>query len=456
MTMMMTTKKTMTRTGKRDRPMIEGLKPAHEPLDDPLPRRSMLDGPGIGGRLKSTPEDFIVNEIPAYEPCGEGEHLYLRVRKVGLPHGEALRMIARCFGVPERAIGFAGMKDKIAVTTQFFSVHTKRDEPREGEIGEGLTILWSSRHGNKLRRGHLRGNEFTILLREIDPVRAPLALRRLRELARTGVPDFFGSQRFGYRRNTHQLGALALRRDWKGLLDELLGSHGSMFPEHQRERREAYDHGDYAAALAPWGRFDRAERVTLEALLRGRGGEQSHESAARAIGRRFMSFWINATQSAIFNHLLDARIERGLLDRLVEGDLAWKQDSGAVFRVRAEDLLDETLAERARRLDISPSGPLWGADMTRAEGEVGREELAALERTGLRVEDFAHAPAPVHGARRAMRVPIFDPSAEGGFDERGPYVKMRFSLPPGAYATVVLREVMGGEVPSSVDDDERD
>lgn len=406
----------------------------------PLPAAYLLDGPGVGGRLKLAPEDFIVHEIPSYEPSGAGEHLYLLVRKAGCSHGEAVRAIARATRCSERAIGFAGMKDKVAVTTQWFSVHTPHDAPAELKVAEGVEIIDASRHGNKLRRGHLRGNEFTIKLREVDPVYAPRVLRMLRLLASRGVPDYFGAQRFGYRANNHLLGWALLQRDWQALLDELLGSRGSAFPDHQRERREQYDAGHYREAISAWGRRDRQERLALGQLAAG----HSPERACRALGDRMLEFWVNAAQSAIFNRLLDQRIENGLLDRLRAGDLAWKHDSRAVFRVESTDLNTPEIVGRLQRLEVSPSGPLWGADMMRAEGDTAVEEQAALARFGLTPDDFDSS--RVRGARRAMRVPIFNPRAEGGFDDRGPYIEVAFALPRGAYATVVLREIMRNDL----------
>src|SRR5690606_26564691 len=115
-------------------------------------------------------------------------------------------------------------------------------------LGDGLTILEASRHTNKLRRGHLRGNEFTIKIRDIDPIMAPRVWRQLRELERRGVPDYFGSQRFGYRTNNHRLGWCVIKGAWQELIDELLGARGSIFPEHQRERRAQYDAGEWQSA----------------------------------------------------------------------------------------------------------------------------------------------------------------------------------------------------------------
>src|SRR5690606_20483603 len=131
------------------------------------------------------------------------------------------------------------------------------------------------------------------------------------------------------------------------------------------------------------------------------------------------------------------------------GDLAWKHDNGAVFAVDEETASSEETRGRVARLEVSPSGPLWGPKMTRAAGEVGRAEDDALARTGVTVDDVAawekrtRLAAP--GARRPFRVPLKDPDVEGGVDEHGEYVRVSFELPPGSYATVALREIMKPE-----------
>ena len=94
---------------------------------NPLPQRYLTTEPGLGGVIKQRPEDFLVEEAPLYEPCGEGEHLYLRVEKTGVSHHEMVSCLRRHFNVPDSAIGFAGMKDKVAVTGQTVSIHLPKD-----------------------------------------------------------------------------------------------------------------------------------------------------------------------------------------------------------------------------------------------------------------------------------------------------------------------------------------
>ncbi|HEY8505205.1 MAG TPA: tRNA pseudouridine(13) synthase TruD [Gemmataceae bacterium] len=155
------------------------------------------DLPGIGGRIKQEPEDFQVEEVPAYAPCGQGDHLFLWVEKRDVGAEFFLRELARRLGVPQGEIGTAGMKDRRAVTRQAVSVPAAA-EPHLGRIdGGGIRLLGVSRHTNKLRPGHLRGNRFRVLVRDVAPEKAELLGRLLGELRGQGVPNYFGPQRFG-------------------------------------------------------------------------------------------------------------------------------------------------------------------------------------------------------------------------------------------------------------------
>lgn len=152
--------------------------------------------PGTGGRLRASPEDFEVEEIPAYLPSGAGEHLYLWVEKVGLDTPEAARHIASALGLRPDELSWAGLKDRVAVTRQWFSVPARAEaslaalEPRPE-----LRVLAHARHGNKLRVGHLEGNRFRIRIR--DAVRPEAAAPVLARLVAEGLPNAFGEQRFG-------------------------------------------------------------------------------------------------------------------------------------------------------------------------------------------------------------------------------------------------------------------
>jgi tRNA pseudouridine13 synthase len=150
--------------------------------------------------IRTTPDDFAVEEIPAYEPSGAGEHLYVTFRKRGLDTMSAVRKLASALGVQARDAGTAGLKDRHAVTVQTasFPFPATRALPEAASLAsEGLEVLSMARHGNKLRTGHLHGNRFRIVLRDLDPAAVPGVVAALCTLGHTGLPNWFGEQRFG-------------------------------------------------------------------------------------------------------------------------------------------------------------------------------------------------------------------------------------------------------------------
>lgn len=163
-----------------------------------LPPVAYADLPPTGGKVGSTPEDFRVDEVPAYAASGKGEHQYLHVQKRLLTTPELLKRVARAVGVQERDIGFAGMKDKHAVTTQWLSVQSKTALTTELDLGPEAKVLEVSRHDNKLRTGHLLGNRFTITLAGVHAEALQRAQAIAERLRQDGMPNYFGVQRFGH------------------------------------------------------------------------------------------------------------------------------------------------------------------------------------------------------------------------------------------------------------------
>lgn len=228
------------------------------------------DLPGIGGKIKQQVEDFEVEEIPAYEPSGEGEFLFLWVEKRGMGGEYFLRQLARRLDIPTGEIGSAGIKDRHAVTRQMVSVPA-RVKDRVGQVdGDGIQVLRTGLHGNKLRAGHLHGNRFRILLRDVDPRAGELLPPIIERLQREGMPNWYGPQRFGRAGETMKLGL------------SLLGARGS---EPCRPPRSPF----------------------LRKLA------------------------LSAGQSALFNHYLTLRLGDGFLRRVLPGDVMSKWPFGGMF-----------------------------------------------------------------------------------------------------------------------------
>ena len=388
--------------------------------------------PGIGGRIKESPEDFQVDEQPLYAASGEGTHIYVQIRKIGIPTPVAIERLAKHMKVRPSEIGLAGLKDAQAVATQWLSLeHADADRLAAYRDGQ-MEVLTVSRHTNKLRPGHLAGNRFRIRIRDADETDLPAAQAILDVLARRGVPNYFGRQRFGMRDDTDLLGAALVRNDLVEFLAQYLGRPRPDDPPDCQAARKAFDAGDIEGALARWPRHYGNERRALSAYKRrGKPGP-----AVGAIDKRMKRLFVSACQSRIFNAVVAERIDS--IDRVLVGDLAQRGDSGGVFTV--EDAAAEQ--PRADAHEISPTGPILGTRGKLTEGEPGQIERGAVAASGLELADFDRVgPLKLKGGRRPLRFLLDRPALSAGADEHGPFVEVCFTAPSGCYATVALREI---------------
>lgn len=294
--------------------------------------------PGIGGVLKHAPEDFIVEEIPAYPPCGDGEHLFLWLEKRDVSAEDLTTHLARALGVRRDDIGVAGLKDRRAVTRQFVSLPATA-EPRIAAIEtDRIRVLQASRHRNKLRNGHLRGNRFDILVRDVVADALTRAAAVAGMITTRGAPNYFGEQRFGHDGETGTLG-----------FDLLAG----------RKRPSDIDH--------------RRRRFLLKLSL-------------------------SAAQSAMFNTVLAERMADCLLATVLTGDVMQVVASGGCFVV--EDAVREQSRSDAHETVLT--GPLFGPSMKRPAGVPAERELRVLERFGVTEEQLSEYARFTAGARRPL------------------------------------------------------
>lgn len=391
------------------------------------------DIPGTGGIIKETPEDFLVEEVPLYLPCGEGEHTYANIEKRGITTLEAIRRIGRALQVPERDIGYAGMKDAVGLTRQTFSIPRVAPEAILNLEIPGMLVLSVSRHRNKLKLGHLAGNRFRIMLRgteegSIERVEATLAV-----LQERGIPNYFGSQRYGAQKNSHLVGRGLVQGDWRTAFETVIGDAAQVRDERWRAAIEAYRRGDIQESIRLFPGHCRTERDILQRLAKR---PEEYEKAFHAINPRLKKLYLSAYQSSLFDRLLTERLSS--LDRVLDGDLAIKHDNGACFLVT--DAAGE--AARAEHFEISPSGPMFGCRMMLPEGRPHEMEEALLTSEGISLESFNVAGGlTMQGERRPLRVPLGEASAKTD----GEALLLTFQLPRGSYATSVLREIMKPE-----------
>lgn len=418
--------------------------PAHDRDPHVAPRAYATPGvPGIGGRIKVRPEDFLVDEQPLYTPSGKGEHIYMLVQKRNLSTLDMVGVVARHFGVDRGCVGYAGLKDKHAITRQVVSVHTPGKKPEDfpALVHERLAVLWTDLHENKLRPGHLRGNRFSVRIRDVRPTDVLTAKRVLDRLRAVGVPNRVGEQRFGMLENNHIIGRAIVANDFEGAVRELLGP-SERHPEMNPEARRFFAEKNYEEAIRWLPPGASTERRALVQLARG----SNFKHAILSLDKQILGYYLSSFQSAVFNRVLDARVIGATLGTLRAGDVAMKLVNQAPFLVDEATAADPATAERLRTFEISPSGPMWGSEMMRASGATDEEEVAALAGFGVTPEmldEFnRRSRGSLGGKRRPLRVPLIDPEVEGGVDEHGAYVRCAFELPRGSFATVVLREVM--------------
>lgn len=403
------------------------------------------DIPAIPAAIKRRYEDFCVEEIPAYEPCGHGDHIFFTIEKRGLATMRAVNDIARALDVPSRDIGLAGLKDARAVTTQMLSIeHIDPEKIRALEIPR-IRVTNISRHTNKLKIGHLRGNRFRIRLRDISLERIPDIRAICDTLLSRGVPNYFGRQRFGSRGDTWRIGRAVLQDDKKEVVDLILGRPGPHDSGEVLRARELYESGDFNAAAKAWP-YGFRDNVRMCRELARTGGK--HQRAFHAIDHRLKKFYVNAFQSYLFNLVLARRI--GQIDRILTGDLAYKHENGAVFRVESA----ETEAPRAAAFEISATGPIFGFKMTEPTGEPADIEADILRTEHVRTDDFRTlARMKIHGARRPLRFRPEGLEIDQGRDENGDFVELRFALPAGCYATLILGEICKEKLEEGLEDD---
>jgi tRNA pseudouridine13 synthase len=388
--------------------------------------------PGTGGIIRQQREDFVVEEIPLYEPCGEGDHLYLRVEKSGLTTYDLLRELARNLNCNERDLGYAGLKDARAITRQTVSVPLRKPDDVKGLNIPGVTILSARLHGNKLRPGHLAGNRFRIRVRKPSADALQHAEVTLGVLEDIGVPNRFGDQRYGALGNSHLIGKAIIHDDYTTAVKEIIGDPKKISHPAWQQAAAAYESGDLRTAIGKLPRHCRPERGLLEMLNNGK----SHRKAVRAMPRKLLRLYLSAYQSSLFDCLVEMRLST--LERLWPGDLAFKHSNGACFLVT-----DATVEQpRADSFEISPTAPLFGHRARLAEGQAGILEYSLLDKEKLTLKAFnLSGGLAMEGERRPLRVPLqIHECVMDGAD-----LLLDFSLPKGCFATTVLSEVMKTE-----------
>lgn len=402
--------------------------------------------PGIGGAIRKTPEDFIVEEIFAADHYEGGRYLVVEVEKRDWDTHKLIREVARALRISQRRISFAGTKDKRAVTRQRMAImNLDEDALRDLRIPD-LRISVLGRTNRPLGLGDLKGNRFRIVVRDLA-VDADSARKRLEcitsEISEIGgVPNYFGVQRFGEIRSvTHLVGESIVRGDLERAVFTYLAMPFPDEPEETRAaREELWESRDVRSALRRYPRHLTYELAMLNHLVLSPG---DHAGALMVLPENLRRMFVHAYQSYLFNRMLSMRLRRCLTFEPVEGDIICfsrnaMPDVSRTERVTAENI--EAVKRLFERRRAFLTLPLIGYESELADGEQGEIERQILESEGVSRESFSVEVCPDLGSRGARRPALLhvDPGVDLGEES----ACIQFSLPPGSYATVVLREYM--------------
>lgn len=326
-------------------------------------------GPCISGIVKQKPEDFRVIEIPGFEPDSQGDHVFLTITKESMTTNQVARKLQHFCKVHPRDIGYAGLKDKHAITTQSFSINLSGKAEPDWSLfeNEQLRIEKISRHPRKLKKGVLKGNRFELLVRNVEGDFDCIE-KRLTDISHLGVPNYFGSQRFG-------LEGSNIEQAW-----QLLNN--------------------------PDKRMKRDERSIL----------------------------LSSVRSMIFNAILDERVKQGNWNQLLKGEVVNLDGTERHFH----EPVDDVLKRRSEELDVHPTAALAGKPSRAIEPT---EDAADIENAVLlKYQDWIDKlkELGLEHARRPVRIAVRNLCWE--LDQQD--LKLSFDLTSGAYATVVLRELL--------------
>ena len=336
----------------------------------------------ISATIKSQADDFIVEENIAIDFSGEGEHCWIYIKKRECNTDWVAQQLARYCNVKKLAVAYAGLKDRHAVTSQWFSVQLPgKQTPDWTEFessfstdgsGEYVQVLQCFRHNRKLQRGALKSNTFKILLRELSDTSEKafeLLTQRCGEIASNGVPNYFGSQRFG--RN--------------------------------------YNNLDQATKLFSKPRYKLAKHKR--------------------------SLYLSAARSWLFNCILSERIKQDVWNKRLPGDVFMLDGKSACFKDDIADDAGDELKQRLEHNEIHPTAILWGEGDVMTASQAAELESQIIDQFPVYRDGLIAA--RLQSQRRACRVIPAHFSCSRLVDA----FEVSFSLPSGSYATMVLAEI---------------
>lgn len=407
---------------------------------------------GLGGKLRKTPDDFVVDEISVLPPADEdGPFVIAKIWHRNWEQNRLVRRLGSNLHIGRSKIGFAGTKDGRAVATQLMSFNATLEAVRSLEIPE-VKILDAYRARRMISIGDLIGNSFQIRVADIDPEKdvdriCDSVEAKLEQAG--GSPNFFGIQRFGSIRSiTHLIGKDLVRGDLESAVMRYVANPiEDEDSEANQARRTLEETRDFERAYREFPMKLSFERTMIGYMKKN---PDDYLGALRTLPYNLLMMFVHAYQSYLFNRILSERIRRGLSIRLPEvGDLILPLTKSSVpdhdnpILVTEDNLVKAT--KNAKEGKAFVSGLLYGMDSPFAQGKMGEIEQSIIETESISRQDFRIVglrEASSKGTRRELLSPCKDLSVERGKDS----VLFRFSLNKGCYATTLLREFMKAEM----------
>lgn len=409
--------------------------------------------PGIGGRIRQQTEDFCVEEITNRVETTNGKYLIVELTKKNWDTHHLVRDLARILRLSQQRFGWAGTKDKRALTKQKISIWDVGEEDIARVHLRDVELKPIGRSNRKLSLGDLWGNRFKITIRDIE-LSQEETLSRVKAITQEllrGAPNFFGVQRFGENRPvTHVVGEAIARGDLRGAA---LTYIARAFPDEAEEIKEARqfvkDSGDFKEGLKKFPVNFQFERAMMNHLI---AHPDDFPGAFNVLSPKLQQLFLHAYQSYIFNIILSRRISSGMsIHEAYDGDIVcFKNEMGLPDTSRLQKVTKDNLEginNLINRGRAFVTAPIAGYETQFAEGKPGGIEMAVINELNVDLEGFRVPVMPElssKGLRREIILP-FKPEfgvAEDYVNAGRTKVTLEFSLQKGGYATTVLREYM--------------
>jgi len=353
-----------------------------------MKRLSYLTYAPISFYFKQSERDFVVEEIPLYEFSNEGEHLILKIRKKNLTTWDVINLISQHLGIHKKEIGYAGLKDKNAMSIQYISFNKKYEDKFKTFKDENIKILEQTYHNNKIKLGHLKGNKFFVRLKKVNQTDSQKIKQGIKQIKKFGMPNFFGHQRFGIDGDNYLIGK------------ELIDKKRQM---RDKTKREFFMNSYQSYLFNLWLN----KRIEVSLMI----DSFEPKDISSLIGFDIQNLEQYKKQQHPF--------------KIFSGDIGMHYPYGRIFDI--EDINPEE--ERFLQKDISLTGALFG------------KKTKIATKDAQKIEEQFFEDLPLNGQRRYAWV--FPEIIDYVYKDEQSWFELNFILPKGSYATILIEQLEG-------------